>query len=136
MIFTDYWKVLVLLFWPFRNGKYGLFSVKQLMERWNLLGLFELSMIFRDLGNMGFRAALTLNFRIILNLYFRTLLNLNFGTLLNYKLSFLTLEIHASKLSIHKKRFLTHFMTLVFFIPPEIMKNQRFLKDLEKNHWY
>ena len=84
MIFTGYWKGLVLnfllmgntvffwvkklmerwyllvtekfLFWTFRYGKYGLFSAKKLMERWYLRGLFELSMIFQDLGNMVFRA--------------------------------------------------------------------------------
>ena len=84
MIFTDYWKVLVLTFsrmgntsffwgkklmendiyWSLRSscfelfgdGKYGLFSAKKLMERWYLLALFELPMIFQDLGNMVFRA--------------------------------------------------------------------------------
>ena len=84
MIFTDYWKVLVLTFsrmgntsffrgkklmendiyWLLRSscfelfgdGKYGLFSAKKLMERWYLLALFELPMIFQDLGNMVFRA--------------------------------------------------------------------------------
>ena len=68
MIFTDYWKVVVLIFlrmvntvffepkswWKddidwllriscfelFGDGKYGLFSAKRLMERWYLLGLF------------------------------------------------------------------------------------------------
>ena len=119
MIFTDYWKVLVLnfsvmgntvffwvkklmerwyllvtekfLFWTFRrweirslfesrsswkddiywllrsscfelfgDGKYGLFSAKKLMERWYLLGLFELSMIFQDLRNTVFRAVIIL----------------------------------------------------------------------------
>ena len=113
MIFTDYWKVLVLifsgigntvLFWPkkvmerwyllipekflfwffreweirsffqsrswwkddiywflrsscfeiFGDGKYDLLSSKKLMERWYLLGIFELSMIFQDFGNMVF----------------------------------------------------------------------------------
>ena len=48
IIFTDYWKVLVLnlsemgstvFFWP-----------KKLMERWYLLGLFKLFVIFQDLG--------------------------------------------------------------------------------------
>ena len=86
MIFTDYWKVLVLIFlemgntaffepkswWKydiywllkrscfklFRDGKYGLFSAKMLMERWYLHGLSELSMIFEDLGNMVFPAVL------------------------------------------------------------------------------
>ena len=51
MIFTDYWKVLVL------NSVMGntvFFSVKKLMERWYLLALFGLSMIFKDLGNMLF----------------------------------------------------------------------------------
>ena len=35
MIFTDYWKVLVLNF--LGNEKYGLFSAKKLMETWYLL---------------------------------------------------------------------------------------------------
>ena len=51
MIFTDYWTVLVL------NSVMGntvFFSVKKLMERWYLLALFGLSMIFQDLGNMLF----------------------------------------------------------------------------------
>ena len=84
MIFTDYWKVLVLtfsrmgntvvflsqkadgkwyllvaekfLFWTFRRWKIRPFSAKKLMERWYLLALFELPMIFQDLGNMVFRA--------------------------------------------------------------------------------
>ena len=40
----------------FGDGKYSLFSAKKLMKRWYILGLFELSMIFQDLGNMVFRA--------------------------------------------------------------------------------
>ena len=84
MIFTDYWKVLILIFsgmgntvffeqkswWKyyiywllkiscfelFGDGKYGLFSVKMFMERLYLLGLFELSMILQNLRNMVFRA--------------------------------------------------------------------------------
>ena len=84
MIFTDYWKGLVLdfsvmgntvffesrsswkhdIYWLLRSscfelfgdGKYSLFSAKNLMGRWYLHGLFELSMIFQDLGNMVFRA--------------------------------------------------------------------------------
>ena len=51
MIFTDYRTVLVL------NSVMGntvFSSVKKLMERWYLLALFELSMIFQDLGNMPF----------------------------------------------------------------------------------
>ena len=68
MIFTDYRKFLVLMFLEigntvfsyfelFGDGKYGLFfSAKKLMERSYLHGLFELSMIFQDLGNMVFRA--------------------------------------------------------------------------------
>ena len=84
IIFTDYWKVLVLnfsvigntvffesrswwkddIYWLprssyfelFGNWKYGLFSAKRLIERWYLLGLFELSMTFQGLGNMAFRA--------------------------------------------------------------------------------
>ena len=85
MIFTDYWKVLVLIFWGMENtvsfepkscwkddiywslrnscfelsgdGKYDLFSAKKLMERLYLLGLFELFMIFQDLKNTVFGPA-------------------------------------------------------------------------------
>ena len=54
MIFTDYWKGLVLNFSVM--GNMAFFSAKKLMERWYLPGLFELSMISQDLGNMVFRA--------------------------------------------------------------------------------
>ena len=54
MIFTDYWKVHVLNF--LEMGNMVCFWAKKLMERWYLLGLFELSMIYQDLGNMVFRA--------------------------------------------------------------------------------
>ena len=54
MIFIDYWKVLVLSFSVMGNTVF--FSAKKLMERWHLLGLFELSMIFQVLGTMVFRA--------------------------------------------------------------------------------
>ena len=88
MLFTDYWKVLVLNFSVI--GKMVFFWVKKLMERWYLLtnekflfwilrrweirsflsqkvdekmiyilGLFEISTIFRDLGNMVFRTVLS-----------------------------------------------------------------------------
>ena len=40
----------------FGDGKYGIFWSKELMERWYLLGVFYLSMIFQDLGNMVFGA--------------------------------------------------------------------------------
>ena len=53
MIFTDYWKFLVLNLLEMENTVF--FWAKKLMERWYLLGLFELSMIFPDLGNMIFR---------------------------------------------------------------------------------
>ena len=87
MIFINYWKALVLNFWVmgntvfyesrswwkdnicwllrsycfklFGDGKYGLFSAKKFMERWYLHGLFELSMIFQDPGNMVFRAVIS-----------------------------------------------------------------------------
>ena len=52
IIFTGYWDVLVLNFSVMGNTVFV--SVKTLMERWYLLGLFELSMIFQDLGNMVF----------------------------------------------------------------------------------
>ena len=71
MIFTDYWKVLVLIFSGMGNTVF--FWAKKLMERWYLLGLFELSMIFQDLGNMVFRAATVsnhFNFYVLFRWYF------------------------------------------------------------------
>ena len=50
MIFTGYWEVLVLNLSVMGNTVF--FSAKKLMERWYLHDLFELSMIFQDLGNM------------------------------------------------------------------------------------
>ena len=47
MIFTDYWEAFEV---------YGLFLAKNLMEIWYSLGLFNVAMIFQDLGNMVFRA--------------------------------------------------------------------------------
>ena len=58
MIFTDYWNVLVLNFPQMGNTVF--FSVKKLMETRYLLSLFELSMIFQDLGNMVFLAVFSL----------------------------------------------------------------------------
>ena len=40
----------------FRDGKYGLFWAKKLMEKLYVLGLSELSIILQDLGNMAFHA--------------------------------------------------------------------------------
>ena len=54
MIFTAYWEVLVLNVSVIGNTVF--FWSKNLMERLYLLGLFELSMIFPDLENMVFRA--------------------------------------------------------------------------------
>ena len=54
MIFIGYWEVLALNFSVMRNRVF--FSAKKLMERWYLLGLFELFMIFQDSENMVFRA--------------------------------------------------------------------------------
>ena len=53
-----YWllKVVVLNFLVMKNTVF--FWVKKLMERWYLLGLFELSMIFQGLGNMVFGAVI------------------------------------------------------------------------------
>ena len=50
MIFTGYWEVLVLNLLVMGNTVF--FSAKKLMERWYLHDLFELSMIFQDLGNI------------------------------------------------------------------------------------
>ena len=93
IIFTNYWKVLVLnfsgmgntvffeprswwkvgIYWllrgscfeVFRMGNTAFFPAKKVMERWYLLGLFELSMIFQDLGNMVFRAVLLQKSRLL-----------------------------------------------------------------------
>ena len=54
MIFTGYWKVLVLKLFVMGNTIF--FSAKKLVERWHLLSLFYLSMIFEDLGNTVFLA--------------------------------------------------------------------------------
>ena len=54
MIFTGYQKVLVLKFSVMGNTIFS--SVKKFMERWYLLGLFELFLIFQDLGNTVFGA--------------------------------------------------------------------------------
>ena len=56
MIFTGYWEVLVLNFSVMGNTVF--FSAKKLMERWYLRGVFELTMIFQDLGSMVFCAVL------------------------------------------------------------------------------
>ena len=53
LIFTDYWKVLVLNF--LEKGNTVFFWANILMERWYLLCVFELLMIFQELGNMVFR---------------------------------------------------------------------------------
>ena len=54
MIFAGYWEVIVLNFLVMVNTVF--FSPKKLMKRWYLLGIFELSMIFQDLGYMVFCA--------------------------------------------------------------------------------
>ena len=88
MLFTDYWKVLVLnfsvigkmvffesrswwkddIYWLMKSfcfefygdGKYGLFFSQKVDEKMiYIIGLFEISMIFRDLGNMVFRTVLS-----------------------------------------------------------------------------
>ena len=51
-----YWLLKISCFEIFGDGKYSLSSAKKLMERWYLLCLFRLSMIFQDLGNMVLRA--------------------------------------------------------------------------------
>ena len=53
-----YWLLKSFLFELFGDGKCGLFSAKKLMEKWYLLGLFDLFMIFQDLRNMAFCAVI------------------------------------------------------------------------------
>ena len=54
MIFTGYQEVLVLNFSVMGNTIF--FSAKKLMERWYWPRLFEISIIFQDMGNTLFRA--------------------------------------------------------------------------------
>ena len=51
-----YWLLRSSCFALFGDGKDGLFSAKKLVERWYLLGIFELSIILQELGNMVFQA--------------------------------------------------------------------------------
>ena len=53
-----YWLLRSSCFELFGDGKYGLFFSQKLMERSYLHGLFALSMIFADLGNIVFHAVL------------------------------------------------------------------------------
>ena len=56
MIFTDHWKFLVFNFSEMGNT---IFSwATKLMERWYLLGLFELFVIFQGVENMFFCAVI------------------------------------------------------------------------------
>ena len=55
IIFTGYWDVLVLNFLVMGNTVFS--STKKLMVRWYWRGLFGLSMIFQDFGNMVFCAS-------------------------------------------------------------------------------
>ena len=70
MIFNGYREVLVLNFSVMGNTIF--FSAKKLMEILYLLGVFELSTIFQDLGNMFFRAVFRANFNLF-NLVFVSL---------------------------------------------------------------
>ena len=49
-----YWLLKSSCFELFGDGKYGLSLSQNLDKRWWLPGLFELSMIFQDFGNMVF----------------------------------------------------------------------------------
>ena len=60
-----YWSLKSSCFELFVDGKYGLFSAKKMMERWYLLGLYEISMTFQDLGNMVSRAVWIIRFLFI-----------------------------------------------------------------------
>ena len=57
------WKVLVLKFWEM--GNMAFLWTKKAMERWYLLGLFELSKIFQELRNIVFRTLLQVTSRDI-----------------------------------------------------------------------
>ena len=67
-----------------------------------------------------------------LNLYFRILSNISFRTFLNYNVTFLTLTIHAPEIVPAQKSASSHSMTLVFFIPPEIIRNQSFQRVFDQ----
>ena len=57
------WKVLVLKFWEM--GNMAFLWTKKAMERWYLLGPFELSKIFQELRNIVFRTLLQVTSRDI-----------------------------------------------------------------------
>ena len=57
------WKVLVLKFWEM--GNMAFLWTKKAMERWYLLGPFELSKIFQELRNIVFRTLLQLHLEIL-----------------------------------------------------------------------
>ena len=57
-----YWLLKMSCFEVFGDGKYGLFWAKKLIERWYLLGLFEIFLILQDLGNMVFLAVFCIGF--------------------------------------------------------------------------
>ena len=61
---TDYWKVHVLNFSEMGNTVF--FLNQKVDERWYLLGLFELSLIFQNFGNMVFRVVHRKNYKKIL----------------------------------------------------------------------
>ena len=60
------------------------FWAKKLMERLYLLGLFELSIMFKDLGNMDFRAMTSLHFQHLLQHYYINLPNLKTDASLSF----------------------------------------------------
>ena len=61
-----YWLLKSSCFEFFGNGKYGFFWAKKLIERLYLLGLFEDSMMFRDLGNIVFCVVMSKIFSLFL----------------------------------------------------------------------
>ena len=77
-------------------------------------------------------AALSLDYGTILSFYGESVLNLNFRALLNYKVTLFTLKINTSNTICRGKHFLTHTMAIIFFIPPQNMKNPKFQR--EKDH--
>lgn len=68
-----------------------------------------------------------------MNLDFLTLLNIDFGTFLNYILFIWGNFSNSKKVIYTQKRFLTHFMTQVFFYTSWKREKSKFSNGTEKN---
>ena len=107
--------------------------IQKISWLWSPLEPFWILIVepFRTLLNFNIRTLFNLNSRALLNFNFRTLSNLNFRTLLNYKVTFLTIKIHASNIILTQKMLLNTFHeTSLFFC---LLKTWK-IKGYRKKH--